>query len=94
MKANGITRKLFGITITAISMVLTLGPVGAFAMRAEPDPRFPTAAPHPVAPAVPLENASSGRAWIIPLIIGGALVLAAAVIGRVRIRRSRGVVWG
>ena len=90
MKAKGITKRLFGITITAISMVLTLGPVGAFAMRAEPDPRIPTAPVHPVAP---LQSASSGRAWIIPLLIGGAVILVTALIGRVRIRRSRGVAW-
>ncbi|MFY9587888.1 MAG: hypothetical protein WAT66_10580 [Actinomycetota bacterium] len=94
MKTKGITKKLLGITISAISMVLTLGPIGAWAVRAEPDPHFPTVAPHPMAPAVQVQDTSSGRAWIIPLIIGGVLVLAAAVIGRVRIRRSRGVAWG
>ena len=93
MKAKGITKKLFGITITAISMVLTLGPVGAFAMRAEPDPQFPTAPVHPMAPAAPVQDTSSGRAWIIPLIIGGAVILVTALVGRVRIRRSRGVAW-
>ena len=88
MKATGsITRRILGIGITAVSMVLVSG-VAAFAMPADPDPKTPTA------PVVPLQTASSGRAWIIPLIIGGAVVLVAALIGTVRFRRTREAVAG
>jgi hypothetical protein len=89
-KGSAITRRILGIGITAATMIV-IGAASAFAMPADPDPKVPAA---PAAPAVPLQDTSSGRAWIIPLIIGGVVVLAAALIGRVRIRRSRGVAWG
>ena len=88
MKAKGITRKLLGITITAISMVLTLGAMPAISMPADPDAKAPTA------PVVPLQSASSGRAWIIPLIVGGAAILVTALIGTVRFHRTRELVAG
>jgi hypothetical protein len=80
-KSFAITRRILGIGVTAATMVLVSG-VAAFAMPADPDAKTPTA------PVVPLQNASSGRAWIIPLIIGGVVVLAAALIGIVRLQRT------
>ena len=86
-KGSAITRRIFGIGITAITMLM-LSAITAFAMPADPDPRTPTA------PVVPLQNASSGRAWIIPLIIGGAAILVTALIGKLRFRRTREIVVG
>jgi hypothetical protein len=86
-KGSAITRRIIGIGITAISMVLVSG-IAAFAMPADPDSKTPTA------PVVPLQNASSGRAWIIPLIIGAAVVLVAALIGTVRFHRTREAIAG
>ena len=86
-KGSAITRRIFGIGITAITMLM-LSAIPAFAMRADPDPKTPTV------PVVQLQTASSGRAWIIPLIIGGAAILVTALIGRVRFRRTRELVVG
>jgi hypothetical protein len=80
-KGSAIIRRILGIGVTAATMILTLG-IPAFARPADPDPRTP------VAPVAPLQNASGGRAWLIPLIIGGAIVLVAALIGAVRFQRS------
>lgn len=88
-KGSAITRRILGIGVTAATLFLTLGAIPAFAMPADPDPKAPTA---PV--VVPLQSVSSGRAWIIPLIIGGALVLVAALIGTVRFHRTREAVAG
>jgi hypothetical protein len=87
-KGSAITRRIRGLGITVATMILELRAIPAFAMPADPDPKTPTA------PVAPLESASSGRAWIIPLIIGGLVVLVVALVGRIRIRRSRGVAWG
>lgn len=88
-KGSAITRRILGIGITAMSMVLVSG-IAAFARPADPDPKTPTA------PVAPLQSASSGRAWawIIPLIIGGLVVVVAALIGTIRFHRSRELVAG
>ncbi|MGH8513380.1 MAG: hypothetical protein ACREV8_05475 [Gammaproteobacteria bacterium] len=87
-KGSAITRHIRGLGITVATMILELRAIPAFAMPADPDPKTPTA------PVVPLQNASSGRAWIIPLIIGGAVVLVAALIRTVRLQRTREAIAG
>jgi hypothetical protein len=89
MKAKGTTLKQRVITIVSatVSIFLLSGSITAFAHRLDDDS---FRGPVPAAPAVSADSVGGGNGWIIALIVvAGVVALSAALIGTVRIHRTR-----